>query len=604
MKNAALLLRVSTDIQDIDSQKEALLPVAKNMGYYTSDEWIFGQHITGKDDIRKGERESIRKLKEVCKTGVIDVIIVWEVSRLSRSGIAGRQFIQDFNEMKIPIYFKDRNIWTLDPNTLEEDVNSKMIIGLYLDIAESELKTLRDRTNRGKRKNVEHGLSTGGFQNYGYRTNPETNKIEIDEEEARFVKDLFEKYASGKYSTSTLTKYANTTDYLPRYNKTSRRGSFKANTGREKNTATVRWSKSVITKMLHNRRYIGERVYKDMITKVPAIIDEELFNKVQSFFKINPNKIEKTKKYIHLLAKKMVCGQCGSSYYSHIGITGSVYLCTTFSSKSIDCDNIRVSYEKTEAIIWDYIKQYSYYFKEIDVTEKTRIAKEIEENKQELLRQQDKFIQLVKEENIKVKNLLDLVKNSGGAFSMDDIIQDKIDIDRAIASYNSDLNKIHSELALLDNRLNQITNSNLTDVTIERIESDRQQMKNIIDNVIDIITVYKGGMDRVVLQVELYGRTINILMRRRVKVNCRYCFINDSIATFQNIEKYKKTIPLSMDILEQLPMFEVTSNNNAVFGEEIFGGYNFDEMWDILVQYGCYRDYTPFPPVRLEKKRK
>lgn len=346
MKNAALLLRVSTDIQDIDSQKEALLPVARNMGYNTSDEWIFGQHITGKDDIRKGERESIRKLKEICKTGVIDVIIVWEVSRLSRSGIAGRQFIQDFNEMKIPIYFKDRNIWTLDPHTLEEDVNSKMIIGLYLDIAESELKTLRDRTNRGKRKNVEHGLSTGGFQNYGYKTNPETNKIEIDEEEAKFVIDLFEKYASGKYSTSTLTKYANTTDYLPRYNKTSRRGSFKANTGREKNTTTVRWSKSVITKMLHNRRYIGERVYKDMVTKVPAIIDKELFDKVQSYFKISPNKIEKTKKYVHLLGRKMVCGQCGSSYYSHIGITGSVYVCTTFSSKTVDCDNIRVSYEK------------------------------------------------------------------------------------------------------------------------------------------------------------------------------------------------------------------------------------------------------------------
>ena len=66
MKNAALLLRVSTDIQDIDSQKEALLPVAKSMGYNVSEEWIFGQHITGKDDIRKGERVSIKKLKELC----------------------------------------------------------------------------------------------------------------------------------------------------------------------------------------------------------------------------------------------------------------------------------------------------------------------------------------------------------------------------------------------------------------------------------------------------------------------------------------------------------------------------------------------------------
>lgn len=600
MKNAALLLRVSTDIQDIDSQKEALLPVAKSMGYNVSEEWIFGQHITGKDDIRKGERVSIKKLKELCKTGIIDVIIIWEVSRLSRSGIAGRQFIQDFNEMKIPIYFKDRNIWTLNPDTLEEDVNSKMIIGLYLDIAESELKTLKDRTDRGKRKNVEHGLSTGGFQNYGYKVNPETNKIEIDEEEAKFVRDLFAKYASGKYSTAALTKYANTTSYLPRYNKTSRKGNFRTNSGRERDTSTIRWGRSVITKMLHNRRYIGERVYKDMITKVPAIVDEETFNKAQTFFKKNPNKIEKAKKYIHLLGKKVVCGQCGNSYYSHVGITGSVYLCTSYSSKSKDCDNIRINYEKSEAVIWDYLKNYSYYFKKIDETEKERITNEIDEKKQELLEQQLKINQLIDEENVKVRNLLNLVKNSGGAFKMEDIIQDKINIDREIANYNIDLNKIHSELALLDNRLKQIVDTNLTDIAIERIEADRNQMKKIIDSVIDVITVYKAGVDRILLQVELYGRVVNILMRRRVKVNCRYCFIDNSVAEFQNPMKYEKEMLLPSEIVTMVPVFDVTSNNNEVFDEDIFGGYSFDEMWDILIKYGCYRDYTPLPPVRRE----
>lgn len=602
MKNAALLLRVSTDMQDIDSQKEALLPVAVNMGYNVSEEWIFGQHITGKDDIRKGERESIKRLKELCKTGIIDVIIIWEVSRLSRSGIAGRQFIQDFNEMKIPIYFKDRNIWTLNPDTLEEDINSKMIIGLYLDIAESELKTLRDRTNRGKRKNVEHGLSTGGFQNYGYRVNTETNKIEIDEEEARFVRDLFEKYASGKYSTAALTKYANTTGYLPRYNKTSRRRSFRANSGKERSTSTVRWSRSVITKMLHNRRYIGERVYKDMVTKVPAIVDEDTFNKAQTFFRENPNRIEKSRRYIHLLGRKIECGQCGSSYYAHIGNTGSVYLCTTYSSKSIDCDNIRINYEKSEAIIWDYIKNYSYYFNEIDELEKERLTKEINEKKQELLERQEKYNLLIEEEDVKVRSLIDLVKNSGGAFKMEDIIQDKINIDKAIASYNIDLDKIRSELALLDNRLKQITNTNLTEIAIERIESDRQQMKDIIDNVIDLITVYKGGTDRIILQVGLYGRVINILMKRRVKVNCRYCFVDDTVATFQNPDRFRKETPLSSEIIDQIPMFCVTFNGNGVLNENVFGGYSFDELWDILVEHGCYRDYTPFPAVRREKK--
>ena len=59
-------------------------------------------------------------------------------------------------------------------------------------------------------------------------------------EEAKFVRDLFAKYASGKYSTAALTKYANTTSYLPRYNKTSRKGNFRTNSGRKRDTSTIR----------------------------------------------------------------------------------------------------------------------------------------------------------------------------------------------------------------------------------------------------------------------------------------------------------------------------------------------------------------------------
>ena len=94
---------------------------------------------------------------------------------------------------------------------------------------------------------------------------------------------------------------------------------------------------------------------------------------------------------------------------------------------------------------------------------------------------------------------------------MEDIIQDKVNIDREIANYNIDLNKIHSELALLDNRLKQIVDTNLMDIAIERIEADRNQMKKIIDSVIDVITVYKAGVDRIILQVELYGRENSLI---------------------------------------------------------------------------------------------
>jgi DNA invertase Pin-like site-specific DNA recombinase len=114
---AALLLRVSTELQDLESQINDLLPIATSFGYEVPEEYIFGEHITGRDDIRKGERKSITDLKAACQTGDISAIFIYEVSRLSRSSIDGRAFLRDFNEMKIPIYFKDRTFWSLDPAT-------------------------------------------------------------------------------------------------------------------------------------------------------------------------------------------------------------------------------------------------------------------------------------------------------------------------------------------------------------------------------------------------------------------------------------------------------------------------------------------------------
>ena len=125
-------------------------------------------------------------------------------------------------------------------------------------------------------------------------------------------------------------------------------------------------------------------------------------------------------------------------------------------------------------------------------------------------------------------------------------------------------------------------------------------LKKIIDSVIDVITVYKAGVDRIILQVELYGRVVNILMRRRVKVNCRYCFIDNSVAEFQNQDMKKNAFP--SEIVTMVPVFDVTSNNNEVFDEDIFGGYSFDEMWDILHKIWLLSGLYSFTPVRRESR--
>ena len=50
---AAFLIRCSTKKQDYERQVNDLTRLAKKFGYTSSDNLIFGEHITGKDDASK-----------------------------------------------------------------------------------------------------------------------------------------------------------------------------------------------------------------------------------------------------------------------------------------------------------------------------------------------------------------------------------------------------------------------------------------------------------------------------------------------------------------------------------------------------------------------
>ena len=64
MKRAALLLRCSTNIQDYNRQKLELEKVASRFKLKVAK--VFGEHVTGKDDIRKGNRKSVDELIDAC----------------------------------------------------------------------------------------------------------------------------------------------------------------------------------------------------------------------------------------------------------------------------------------------------------------------------------------------------------------------------------------------------------------------------------------------------------------------------------------------------------------------------------------------------------
>lgn len=118
MKRAALLLRCSTNIQDYNRQKLELEKVANRFKLKVAK--VFGEHVTGKDDIRKGNRKSVDELINACENDEIDVVLISEVSRLTRNFLYGVTLVDKFNrDYSIPIYFRDKRKWTIDVETGE-----------------------------------------------------------------------------------------------------------------------------------------------------------------------------------------------------------------------------------------------------------------------------------------------------------------------------------------------------------------------------------------------------------------------------------------------------------------------------------------------------
>lgn len=74
-----------------------------------------------------------------------------------------------------------------------------------------------------------------------------------------------------------------------------------------------------------------------------------------------------------------------------------------------------------------------------------------------------------------------------------------------------------------------------------------------------------------------------------LKTYNRYYFIENDIATFNNPHYQPEEVK---EVLKgKVPEFTVTSSNNKVFNETVFGGYSGKELIAIMDKQGLYRDY-------------
>lgn len=543
MKKAALLLRCSTDSQDYDRQLRDLQPTAENMGYTIEPDLIFGEYITGKDDVRKKDRESIANLKQACKEGRVDAIFINEVSRLSRDSIAGRLFIREFSEdYKVSIYFRDLQQWTIDPSTKIKNTYLEQMLGFYFDAAAAELKSMKTRFASGKRKNARTGKSIGGVPSIGY-TKDKEGTIIIDEENSKLIKIIFNKYLEKDGTITTVGRYL--------------RGISNVRT----------WGTGTIGNILRNKAYTGKmEVYitnpdeidddkkvEKYITTIPAIIDEDTFNKVQNKLDANRSAQEYTRSQVHLLQKLIICRDCGKAFSTKSVSSGRNHTyCCVSKQNGINCNlSISLDADKTEAIIWNLVKNKLLELNKLGTSER---KERIEKEKQQIQSYEEEIaaIELGIEKAIrKRKNLISYLEDAESDEEVEDIKARRKKYDNEIADSKSSIDLIKKKIDICKSNIYQHLNSSLTSTIISSIESDKNKMKLQIKEFIKKIVPHPIANSHSVLEVQTTFGLYYILYSSRDKDKQAYYLYGSYYKYFPKDNKFLVIGDMDEDTIEK-----------------------------------------------------
>jgi site-specific DNA recombinase len=206
------------------------------------------------------ERPGLKQLLVDIEAGLIDVIVVYKIDRLSRS-------LMDFAKL-VEVF--DRNNVTFVSVTQSFNTTTSMgrlTLNILLSFAQFEREVIGERIRDKFAASRKRGMWMGGFVPMGYDV--KDRKLVVNESEAATVRMIFERFVA-LGSASTLARALQAERVL------NKRGK--------------RIEKGFVYKLINNRVYLGEAVHNG--TSYPGehdgIVTRELWDSVHAILKESP----------------------------------------------------------------------------------------------------------------------------------------------------------------------------------------------------------------------------------------------------------------------------------------------------------------------------
>lgn len=284
------------EFNSLDAQREAAEAFVKSQKH---ERWtLISRHyddggFSGGSMDRPGLHELITDIKK----GLIDVVVVYKVDRLSRS-------LHDF--ARLVDIFEKHNVSFVSVTQQFSTTTSmgKLTLNILLSFAQFEREVTGERIRDKIAASKQKGMWMGGVPILGYDV--KDKKLVVNAAEAEQVRLIFREYLASK-STLHLIRTL-------REKGIRSKSWVSARTGTKHNGGF--YSKGMLYKLLHNRTYIGEVPHKDKSYpgEHTAIVDKELFNKVQEKLSAHDTKNEDIERQTHGLLKGLVFDSDGGAY--------------------------------------------------------------------------------------------------------------------------------------------------------------------------------------------------------------------------------------------------------------------------------------------------
>jgi site-specific DNA recombinase len=374
---AAIYARVSSarqaKDQTIGSQLSALREHAGESRLDVPEDWVFADEgHSGATLVRPG----LEALRDLAAQGCLDVVLVYSPDRLARKFAYQALLIEELARCGTRVEF------VKGPHG--DSPEDQLLVQFQGMFAEYEKAQIMERYRRGKAWRAKSGsVNVLGGAPFGYRyvrKTPESGAFyEVVPHEAALVAEMFRRYADDGAAIADLGRWLTAQGVRTR-------------TGKE------RWDRSVIWGMLRNPAYAGTAVFgktqvihepaglnrtarlagrtvpRQVRTQdrpreewtgipVPALVDEETFDRAQQRLADNKRFASRNTKVPSLLQGLAACASCGYGYYRTSATTArrKIYYYRCLGSDDYRyqggrvCQNKPVRADYVDKVVWDHV---------------------------------------------------------------------------------------------------------------------------------------------------------------------------------------------------------------------------------------------------------